>query len=148
MKLIKFPSAHLSTKCSEVKDFKTLDTIVQRLFALCKSKKRPGVGMAAPQLGKDIRLFVTWYNKKPRVFVNPELRGVSVDENTSKESCISFSKVVTYPIKRSSQIVLKWQTLSGEEKEEKFEGFEARIIQHELDHINGITMYDRWEMQK
>ena len=148
MKLVKYPNNHLAQKCEEVKDFKQLDTIVQRMLAVCKNKKRPGVGLAAPQIGKNIRLMLMWYNKKLRVFVNPELRAVSVDESIGKESCLSFSKVVSYPIGRSSQIVLKWQNLTGEEKEDTFEGYEARIIQHELDHLNGITMFDRWEMQK
>lgn len=147
MKLIKYPDPNLAQKCEEVKDFEQLAPIVQRMFAICKNKKRPGVGIAAPQIGKNIRLIVMWYNKKLRVFVNPELRGVSVDESIAKESCLSFSKVVSYPIKRSSQIALKWQNLTGEEKEGTFNEMEARIIQHELDHINGITMYDRWEMQ-
>lgn len=148
MKAKQYPDKILNQKCKEVTDFTSVGSLAQKLLALCANKKRKGVGAAAPQVGSDLRVFVTLVDKKPMVFVNPELKGVSVAENNASESCLSFSKVVSYPITRSSEITLKWQNLKGEVKEDKFEGFMARVIQHELDHLNGITMYDRWEMQK
>ena len=108
----------------------------------------PGIGLAAPQLGIPLRMFVidTEWNdedaeRNPRVVINPE---ISEREGriTWEEGCLSVPDY-TATVERDAQITLKGQDLDGNPIEQRAEGVRAVCIQHEIDHLDGILFIDR-----
>ena len=103
-----------------------------------------GIGLAAPQVGILKRMFVMDVREEesePRVIVNPavvELEGRERDE----EGCLSLPGL-TGMIERPAQIVMEGQGLSGDPMRIETSGLEARCIQHEIDHLNGVLIIDR-----
>jgi peptide deformylase len=107
--------------------------------------ERDGIGLAAPQVGLSKRLIVidTFPVDKtstPMIFVNPEILE-SWGEITMEEGCLSIPGV-NEQVTRPEGILLKYQDIEGIEKTEKHDGWTARVIQHEIDHLNGILFID------
>ncbi|HVP18558.1 MAG TPA: peptide deformylase [Spirochaetia bacterium] len=106
-------------------------------------EKGKGVGLAAVQVGELLRLFVT---KVPgdigRVFINPDILETSIEQVTMEEGCLSIPGLYTDVVRPASVRVQAWNekgrpfTLSAED-------YLARVVQHELDHLNGILFVDR-----
>lgn len=104
-----------------------------------------GIGLAAPQVGLKTRVFVMGHKDMPEnsmAFFNPEVVDASSDLLDIEEGCLSFP-LVFVKIKRPSWIVGKYYTSSGEERTERFEGYNCKCFLHELDHLNGINFKDR-----
>jgi peptide deformylase len=104
-----------------------------------------GIGLAAPQIGVSKQLLVIDISPiekeaEPVIFVNPSILESSGDV-ILEEGCLSIPDI-REEISRSEEILLKFQTIEGEEKIEKFEGWSARVLQHEIDHLNGILFID------
>jgi len=104
-----------------------------------------GIGLAAPQVGISKRLLVTDISTidskiGPAVFVNPEIID-SEGEVTLEEGCLSIPGVREEVI-RPEVITLKYQTITGEKKTELFEGWMSRVLQHEIDHLDGVLFTD------
>jgi peptide deformylase len=102
----------------------------------------PGVGLAAPQVGVLERLLVYDVDDDPRVLVNPILDEFSDETEESDEGCLSVPGVVM-PVARSLRVHVRAQDGSGELLDYTAEGLEARVIQHEFDHLNGVLIVDR-----
>ena len=118
-----------------------------------------GVGIAAPQIGKSIRLFVidaspfsedkeisddeisTLKNFK-KVFINPKIIDETGDECNFIEGCLSIPDI-REDIKRKEKITIKYYNESFEEIELELEGLAARVVQHEYDHIEGVLFIDK-----
>lgn len=104
--------------------------------------KEEGVGLAAPQIGKNIRMFVVDEGSGPRVFINPQITGMSQELVEMEEGCLSvpgiYEKVV-----RPATIRLQAQNENGKREITEASGFLARVIQHEYDHLDGILFIDR-----
>ena len=100
-----------------------------------------GVGLAAPQVGIRKRLFVWDAGRGPRVIVNPEIvsRG---GEATSGEGCLSVPGQ-WWDIARSEQVTVHGVGVDGNEMAVEAVGHEARIMQHEIDHLDGLLLYER-----
>ncbi len=104
------------------------------------------IGLAAPQVGKSIQLSVIDLSQGENpnellVLINPEIieaDGSDVDD----EGCLSFPNIAL-PIKRNTRILLKNTDLDGKEIRKEIDGYLARVILHEMDHLNGITIIDR-----
>jgi peptide deformylase len=109
--------------------------------------QRDGVGLAAPQVGRSIRVFVidpdhSDTNKRsPMFFVNPRIVE-SEGSQTYEEGCISVPEIYE-KVKRPSRIVIETQDEKGEEQAWEFEGYLATVVQHEYDHLDGILFIDR-----
>lgn len=106
-----------------------------------------GVGLAAPQAGHSRRMIILWPDRKhpPREMVNPELVWRGTSTKVLPEGCLSFPGV-TARVKRWTSIRVKFHRM-GEAKpvEQGFHGWHARIVQHELDHLDGICKVgDAW----
>lgn len=121
------------------------------LRAFAKQMKRDmyesdGVGLAAPQVGRSIRLLVvdpTAGEEDPYVMINPEIYYFSKEEEDFNEGCLSVPDI-TLPIKRPCVISVRALDEKGDEYTlEKIEGLLARAVQHETDHLNGILFVDR-----
>ncbi|MBC6399843.1 MAG: peptide deformylase [Ekhidna sp.] len=108
-----------------------------------------GVGLAAPQVGHSIRLFVTdtapmeeeGVNGLKKAFINPTMLEESGEEWTFEEGCLSIPGVRA-DVNRKTKIRLKYFDENWEEHEEIFDGKKARVIQHEYDHIEGKLFTD------
>ena len=102
----------------------------------------PGVGLAAPQIGVLQRLLVYDVDDDPRVLVNPQLDELSEETEETDEGCLSVPGV-TMPVSRPVSLRVRALDASGEPLEFRAEGLVARVIQHELDHLEGVLIVDR-----
>ena len=102
----------------------------------------PGVGLAAPQIGVLQRLLVYDVDDDPRVLVNPQLDEFSEESEETDEGCLSVPGV-TMPVSRPVSLRVRALDASGEPLEFHAEGLVARVIQHELDHLEGVLIVDR-----
>lgn len=100
-----------------------------------------GAGIAAPQIGKSLRLCIALLNGKYIPLINPEIIWRSEEKDSMEEGCLSLPKIWV-PIIRPIRITLKYTDTKGKEQERKLEGFNARVVQHELDHLDGILIVD------
>ncbi len=102
----------------------------------------PGVGLAAPQVGVLQRLLVYDVDDDPRVLANPVLDEFSDEIEEADEGCLSVPGV-TMPVERPVSVRVRGLDEYGEPVEFRAEGFEARVIQHENDHLDGVLIVDR-----
>ena len=100
-----------------------------------------GVGLAAPQVGKNIRLAIIDTGDDPLVFINPEIIKSSGKE-TCDEGCLSLPGL-SEKVQRAARVVARATDLDGQDFEIEAEGLLARAIQHELDHLDGVLFIDR-----
>jgi len=103
-----------------------------------------GVGLAAPQVGSLKRLFVYRTEREGEVttVVNPKITWRSSEEETDFEGCLSLSEVLV-EVARPVKVKVEAQDLNGTPVTIEAEGFEARVIQHEYDHLEGVLIIDR-----
>lgn len=100
------------------------------------------VGLAANQVGYNKRVFVMNINGRHYSCFNPEIIESSSNNIQMNEGCLSFPKD-RLDVARPDWIVVKYYDYLGNETQEKIDGLAARCFQHELDHLNGITMHQR-----
>lgn len=111
-------------------------------------KKSQGVGLAAPQIGKGLRIFILSVPKElydkpyPEVFINPVLLERSALEETMEEGCLSLPGIYG-EVARAKQIKIQAADENGKDFELETENILARIIQHEYDHLEGVLFIDR-----
>lgn len=140
--MIKFSNGFLKKEC------KSVETITPHIKKLAKEmallmKEKDGVGLAANQIGKDLRLFVAQDEEgNIHTFVNPEIEKYSKKISITEEGCLSIPGFEAL-IKRSSKITLIAQDISEKKVKIRAKGLFARIIQHEVDHLNGILIRDK-----
>lgn len=102
----------------------------------------PGVGLAAPQVGVLQRLLVYDIGEDPHVLVNPVLSELSEETEEADEGCLSVPGVIM-PVPRALSVHVLGLDERGEPVDFVAEGFEARVIQHESDHLDGVLIVDR-----
>lgn len=161
-KIVQSGDPILRAKAKKVSKFdkKTLEVIRDLKDTLSIQKEPEGVGLAAPQIGKSLRIFAADYKGFKRVIVNPEIVSISkatgyreTGSKSSKhkkeilEGCLSLPYYYG-PLKRASKVTLKYMNEEGKEITETFEGFNAQIILHEVDHLEGILFVDRLLKEK
>ena len=108
-----------------------------------------GVGLAAPQIGKSLRMFVV--DAEPmdednlkgfkKVFINPTIIEENGDEWAYEEGCLSIPEI-REDVKRKEKLLIHYFDENWEEHEEEFDGMAARVIQHEYDHVEGVLFVD------
>ena len=104
--------------------------------------REQGVGLAANQVGVDIRLFVMYVDGELFHCFDPEIIDHSIDQIMSREGCLSFPGEQC-EIPRYRTIRARYANANGHFQERDLSGLAARCFQHELDHLNGITMHER-----
>lgn len=146
VKVIYYPDPRLKKKSKPVDVFdQPLADLAARMLELMREHR--GVGLAAPQVGRNIQMFVMNPTQQPgddRVYVNPELIDPTGAE-TAEEGCLSIPGV-NCDIERSQTVMLRARDLNGIPVEERATGYVARIWQHEIDHLNGVLITDRMGM--
>jgi peptide deformylase len=130
-----------------------VDDEVQRLAErmLDVMERAHGVGLAAPQLGILRRILVYRASDEddPKVLINPELVERSDETEVGTEGCLSLlGGELQVPVARHLRVRVSGQDASGDAVDMDVEGFEARVIQHEIDHLDGILIFDRAEDQE
>ena len=104
-----------------------------------------GVGLAAPQVGVSARLIICLLGPEDgpeTVMANPVITQKSVETEVGEEGCLSLPGVLL-PIERHAHIEVEWRDANGKAKKAKLSGFAARVVQHEVDHLDGILITDR-----
>ncbi len=160
---VKDPTLRQKSKVVGKIDKKIKELVSDMLDTLQSQKDPEGVGLAAPQVGKNLKIFVMDYGGKKRVVINPEVLEVKEKAKTEVKSpkskkkkkkskkilegCLSLPNYYG-PIKRPQSIKISYQDLDGKKIVEEFNGFFAQIVQHEIDHLNGVLFVDRILEQK
>jgi len=128
---------------------KPIETIHDEMVTLCNDmvetmRLAQGAGLAANQVGVSIRLIVldprTKKNDNPIILINPVITEQNSEEIT-EEGCLSLPKFYEY-VKRAKRVFVTGINIKGEPFEMECEGFMARAVQHELDHLNGVLLID------
>lgn len=143
LSIVHYPDPRLREKCKKVTEFdQELASLSRRMFELMRGAK--GVGLAAPQVGVPIRMFVmnaTEDDKNNLVFINPIIRDKR-DNAESEEGCLSLPGI-NVQVRRAAVCRIAAQNVKGETFEMEADGLVARIWQHETDHLNGVLIIDR-----
>ncbi|MDP2909755.1 MAG: peptide deformylase [bacterium] len=108
-------------------------------------KEKQGVGLAAPQIGvlkKAIVVETDPRTQKTIALINPKIVKKSKEKSSYTEGCLSFPDIFL-EIRRPRQVTVKGQDMNGRKIEIKADGLLARVLQHEIDHLNGIVFLDR-----
>lgn len=143
----------LRKKCLEIEEIN--EDIRQLIGDMIETlEEQNGIGLAAPQVKRDLRLFLTkvphpskddpdqWEEGQVKVYINPKLSDPSQEAWEREEGCLSIPKIYVSVI-RPYRITVEATDLEGRLFTEELSGLEARCVMHENDHINGVLMVDR-----
>lgn len=158
MELLEIVTLHdnnpvLRQRAREVEDFG--DPVFQKLIddMILTMYEKDGIGLAAPQINQGLRLIVTtpdphnfdYYRKSHTeaiILVNPIIAQHSFFKESGDEGCLSVPNLFG-DVKRWKSVTVNYQDRNGEKKKIKATGLQARVFQHEIDHINGILFIDK-----
>ena len=140
-------------KVAEDIDFEAYPNLKELIANMFETLERSeGVGLAAPQVGLPIRLFIIdldaladdepQFKDYRHAFINPEILEESEETVTMSEGCLSIPGI-NESVKRPAKVLVNYIDENGEEQERWLEGFEARVFQHEYDHLDGKMFIDR-----
>jgi peptide deformylase len=137
-----YPDPALRMKAGEVTEFDSaLKQLVARMGSLMVDAR--GVGLAATQVGILQRVFVFASGEDElRAVVNPQLVESSEEREVDDEGCLSMQRVLV-PVERRVRVTLVGKDEEGEDVRLELEGMAARVVQHELDHLDGVLILDR-----
>ena len=144
-KILMYPDPRLLKQSVKIKKIDTeVKTIAEDLVDTMYSAE--GVGLAAPQIGINKRIFVMDCNdgqekREYVIVINPEVISSSEELKTYKEGCLSIPEI-TEEVVRPEKVKVNYEDLSGKLKTEKLDGLWATCFQHELDHLNGKLFID------
>ena len=159
LKIITIPNPILRQKAkSVIKIDAEIKKLVGEMIKILRPKPRhlTGVGLAAPQLGKSLRIIVIWsrHSRKFLPMINPKIiwhsrrTRIGVPESKNPlEGCLSVPGAWG-KVRRYSVVKVRYQNLAGTEIVRKFKGFSGVVAQHEIDHLEGILFIDRIKEQK
>ncbi|MFZ5964095.1 peptide deformylase [Thalassococcus sp. BH17M4-6] len=141
----RWPDPVLAKVCAPVEDVAAVRTLVDDMFDTMYAA--PGRGLAAPQVGVLLRVFVMdvgWKEgaKTPLACINPRIVTASESLHTGDEGCLSIPGVMA-PVTRPDSVRLAYTDMDGTAQVVDLEGFAATCAQHEMDHLDGIVTFDR-----
>jgi peptide deformylase len=143
IKLVKYPDKRLKMKS------KPMEKVTENTRDLVKTMGKimlaqGGVGLSAIQLGIPARLIVVSDERFGLIpMANPEIIARSDDNVRSIEGCLSFKAGMGAVVLRSNYVKVRWLNMDNVIEERDFDGMASSVIQHEIDHLDGITMLDR-----
>jgi peptide deformylase len=140
-----YPDPVLRMKANEVEDFDdSITDLVERMTMLMDEAR--GVGLAAPQLGvlRRVLVYRTADDEPVTALVNPRIVSSQDESEIVEEGCLSLgAATVVVEVERTVAVTLEAQTPDGEPVQIEAEGLQARVIQHEVDHLDGVLIIDR-----
>jgi peptide deformylase len=147
LSIIKLGDPLLRKHSSVVADINgDIHSLVQEMVDTMSQAK--GVGLSAVQVGRLLRLFVVRVPKdQPRAFINPDILETSIEQEPFEEGCLSIPGLYTDVVRSSSIRVQAWNA-KGRPFTLTADGYLARVIQHEYDHLEGILFIDRVDTKK
>jgi peptide deformylase len=141
--LVPDPTLRKTSRAVTEADMPEVRDLVPEMFATMY--KAPGIGLAAPQIGKLLRLVVLDLAPDkvpaPLVLINPEVTAASDEKATREEGCLSLPNQYA-DVTRPAWVKVKYQDETGAKKEIEGEGLLAACLQHEIDHLNGVLFVD------
>lgn len=148
--IVAYGDAVLRKKCEEIgPDYPELDQLIADMFETMY--RASGVGLAAPQIGRSIRLFVIdaspYGDEDPgladfkKVFINAQILGKGDKDWSAGEGCLSIPDI-REDVNRPEEITIRYQDETFTEHTETYSGMAARVVQHEYDHIEGKLFTD------
>ena len=145
--MVRYPDAVLSKKAKTVlrlsrKDRRLIQDMLDTMYA------EGGVGLAAPQVGVSKRIIVISPRLKrgeEQILINPEILGASGGEEAVPEGCLSLPGL-SCPVRRAKKVRVRAWDVNGNERIQEMERFSARVLQHEIDHLNGTLIVDRLDL--
>ncbi|WP_120504050.1 peptide deformylase [Sulfitobacter mediterraneus] len=148
--IVLWPDPRLAEICAPVEKITPeIETLARDMLETMYDA--PGRGLAGPQVGAMLRIFVMdigWKEGKsdPLVCINPMLQEIGEDRAVSTEGCLSIPGV-TAEVSRPTQVQMVWTGLNGGRYVQSFDGFGAVCAQHELDHLDGVVTFDHLDAQ-
>jgi peptide deformylase len=143
--LRQYPDPVLRMKAREVTDFdESVTSLVERMTVLMDEAR--GVGLAAPQLGvlRRVLVYRTAEEDPAVALVNPRIVATGEEAETAEEGCLSLgAATVVVGVERPTSVTVEASSPAGEPVRLEAEGLQARVIQHELDHLDGVLTIDR-----
>lgn len=140
-KIITSENPILRQKAKKVRHFDaSMQKLVDDMFETMHAAH--GAGLAAPQIALSIRLFVAEFEENKIALFNPEIIKAEGEE-LGTEGCLSIPGYAGDNIRRAAMVVVKGQDVRGKPVRVRAEGWYARILQHEIDHLDGILFLDR-----
>ena len=140
-----YPDPVLRMKAREIAEFDAaLGDLVARLSALMTEAQ--GVGLAAPQIGvlQRVLVYQAAEEEPVRALVNPRVVATSPDTEVAEEGCLSLAAASVHAdVERPIAVTVEARSPEGEVVRIEAEGFEARVVQHEIDHLDGVLIIDR-----
>lgn len=104
-------------------------------------KDAEGLGIAAPQIGKSLAVCLALFNGKMHPMINPEITWKSEETSTMEEGCLSLPKI-NVDVTRPTEVTVRYLDEKGVEQERRLHDLDARVVQHEVDHLNGVLIVD------
>ena len=145
MQIVRYPNDILTTPCEPVEPGSRLARDIASDLLAASNSGRKMIGLSAPQIGAPLRIFVmdkSFLHVKEAVYVNPEITAVSVETDRMEEECMSLPAGAKVNVKRHVAVTVKAHNAAGAEFVINLKGLAARCAQHEMDHINGITILE------
>jgi len=141
--IVKYGDPLLRKKAELVTDIQAVADLLDDMFETMYV--RDGMGLSANQVGLDMNFAIIDISHEeedeyPRVIINPEIRESSGSDDL-EEGCLSIPEIRA-SISRAAKVLLHYQEVTGDTRQEQFEGLLARVIQHEVDHLNGVFYID------
>ena len=143
--LILYPAPSLQKPSDKVTDFKAAQKLALDMIDTMLSAK--GIGLAAPQIGQNTRLAIIHKDADPTlkdhlVIINPKIFSKGTEMDTEEEGCLSIPGALGL-VPRYRKIKVRYTDASGQEQKLKAVGLFARVLQHEIDHLDGILFIER-----
>ncbi|OGI29519.1 MAG: peptide deformylase [Candidatus Moranbacteria bacterium RIFOXYA12_FULL_44_15] len=141
--ILTYPHPILQKKAEEIDDPKSSE-IRELVLDMLETMEKAGnaLGLAAPQVGKSVRLCIIKLDGKTHILINPQIKSKFWKKEISEEGCLSFpGKFI--PIKRHKKITVRAQDREGNKITIKADGIFSRALQHEIDHLDGILFINR-----
>jgi len=144
LEIIKYPDEFLRRKTREVKVEELKSPKIKKLVCdMAETMEvEKGIGLAAPQVGSDLRICVIKISGETYVLINPKIKSFSRKKDVFEEGCLSFPGVFV-PVERPLKVKIQARDIEGKKTKIKADGLLARVFQHEIDHLDGILMIDR-----
>ena len=150
--IVAYGSNVLRSQCKDIdSSYSNLDQLIENMFETMYAAS--GVGLAAPQINKSIRLFIV--DTSPfkdddspdhvvckKIFINPKITSITGESWSFSEGCLSIPEV-REDVKRLSEITIEYFDKDFNKHTETYDGLNARVILHEYDHIEGILFVDK-----
>lgn len=141
MSIRTYPDKILREKTRPVSAFNgELGKIVEEMKKIMAEAN--GVGLSANQVGLDMSLFIAKLGEEMYALTNPELTPLSMEKETMEEGCLSIPGVWV-DVERFNKVRLRARDIDGSQVELELEGYPARVVQHETDHLAGMLIIDR-----